>query len=124
MMNEQGEQQLGGMYKTANNNNAHHYMSSKNHASVSTAGNSTVVIDSGLDLLNRVQMYQIAINKINQHKSKALQHTDDSGSTNNNNRRGLSTAAPGMNRNAFKFGSSKNFETHAAKTISDKQLSM
>lgn len=114
-MNEQGEK-LGGMYKTANNNN--HYMSSKNHASVSTAGNSTVVIDSGLDLLNRVQMYQIAINKINQHKSKALQHTDDSG--NNNNRRGLSTAAPGMNRNAFKFGSNKNFETQAAKTISDK----
>ena len=57
------------MFKTVNN---HNYMSSKNHASVSTAGNSTVVIDSGLDLLNRVQMYQIAINKINQHKSKAI----------------------------------------------------
>jgi len=56
-------------------NNQYHkknYMSSKNHASVSTAGNSTVVIDTGLDLLNRVQMYQIAINKINLHKSKAL----------------------------------------------------
>ena len=55
---------------------ANNYMSSYNHASVSTAGHSTVVIDSGLDLLSRVQMYQIAINKINLHKSKAIQNTD------------------------------------------------
>ena len=77
---------------------ANNFISSQNHASESTAGHSTVVIDSGLDLLSRVQMYQIAINKINLHKSKAIQNTDQQ-------RKGLATAAPGSQRNAFKFGS-------------------
>lgn len=75
-------------------------MSSHNHASVSTAGHSTVVIDQGLDLLNRVQMYQIAINKINLHKSKATMQQQQ-----NLDRKGLATAGPGQQRNIFKFGS-------------------